>query len=317
MLKNAALIIPRVPMTLGRPRPARSVPVGVSARTDTSTTTMLATAPSTPTVEASEPASSTASTATAATAAQIMRDRGAGSLSLVARSPGTTGAISTAATATSPTIPRNTQRQPTVSATKAAMAGPNSDGSTQAAAKLAKIDGRSWGGETTPTTTYKLTINAPVPRPCTTRPATKTSMDGASPAVRTPTVNSTNDATREPAGPRRSDHAPAATVPTTPLARGAAKATAYSAKPSRSRLIVGMTVVTAMASKALKEISEKTAMVVVRYAGERIPPRGVTGGAWGLLLTLTRSTVGVQVHSRSRRTRVKRPRHPSRRSTQL
>ena len=57
-----------------------------------------------------------------------------------------TGAISTAATPTRMTIPRNTQRQPTVAATKAAIAGPNSDGSTQAAAKLANTAGCSAGG---------------------------------------------------------------------------------------------------------------------------------------------------------------------------
>ena len=43
-------------------------------------------------------------------------------------------------------MPRNTQRQPNVSATNAAIAGPNSDGSTQAAAKLAKIEGCSRAG---------------------------------------------------------------------------------------------------------------------------------------------------------------------------
>ena len=74
--------------------------------------------------------------------------------------------------------------------------------------------------------TGALTVSAPVPRPCTTRPATKTSIVGASPAARTPRVKRTSEATSEPAGPRRSHQAPAATVPTTPLASGAAKARA-------------------------------------------------------------------------------------------
>ena len=39
-------------------------------------------------------------------------------------------------------MPRNTQRHPTVAATKAAIAGPKSDGSTHAAAKLANTAGR-------------------------------------------------------------------------------------------------------------------------------------------------------------------------------
>ena len=43
-------------------------------------------------------------------------------------------------------MPRKTQRQPSTSATRAATPGPNSEGSTHAAAKLAKMDGCSRGG---------------------------------------------------------------------------------------------------------------------------------------------------------------------------
>ena len=43
-------------------------------------------------------------------------------------------------------MPRKTQRQPKTSATRAATTGPNSEGSTQAAAKLAKTDGLQPGG---------------------------------------------------------------------------------------------------------------------------------------------------------------------------
>ena len=69
-------------------------------------------------------------------------------------------------------------------------------------------------------------MSAPVPSPCTTRPATSTGIEGASPLTSTPTVNSTSDTSSAPAGPRRSLHAPAATMPTTELASGAANASA-------------------------------------------------------------------------------------------
>jgi len=46
----------------------------------------------------------------------------------------------------STSAPRNTQCQPTVSATVPATTGPTSPGTTQAAANPAKIDGWSAGG---------------------------------------------------------------------------------------------------------------------------------------------------------------------------
>ena len=120
-------------------------------------------------------------------------------------------------------MPRNTQRQPTVSATNAASAGPNSAGSTQAAAKLAKTAGWSTAGKTRPTTTYSPTVKAPPPRPWRTRPATSTSIEPAAPHTTRPSENSTSEATSGVTGPRRSLHMPAATMPTTPPASGAAK----------------------------------------------------------------------------------------------
>lgn len=48
-------------------------------------------------------------------------------------------------------MPRNTQRQPTVSAVSPATAGPTSDGTTQAVEKAAKIRGRSSAGIRRPT----------------------------------------------------------------------------------------------------------------------------------------------------------------------
>ena len=120
-------------------------------------------------------------------------------------------------------MPRNTQRQPAASATKAARDGPNRDGSTQAAAKLAKTAGWSKAGKTRPTTTYSPTVRAPPPSPCSTRPATRISIEAAVPHTSRPNENSTRDATSGVTGPRRSLHMPAATMPTTPPASGAAK----------------------------------------------------------------------------------------------
>ena len=123
-----------------------------------------------------------------------------------------------------------------------------------------------------------------------------TSIDGARPQVEHADREQHERDHRRVAGPRRSLHGPAATMPTTPLASGAANASAYRPRPSRSRLIVGMTVVTAIASKALNAISAKTAIVVARYAGARMPPRSrrVVGEV------VTRSRLGPRAHSRSK-----------------
>ena len=51
-------------------------------------------------------------------------------------------------------------------------------------------------------------------------------------------------------------------MPTTLLASGAAKASAKSPRPSRSRATVGMIVATAIASKATKAIRPNIAIVV-------------------------------------------------------
>jgi hypothetical protein len=81
-------------------------------------------------------------------------------------------------------------------------------------------------GKTNPTTTYNPTVSAPPPRPCRTRPTSSTSIDGASPHTSSPAEKSAIDASSGTTGPVRSLHMPAATIPTTPLASGAAKASA-------------------------------------------------------------------------------------------
>ena len=51
-------------------------------------------------------------------------------------------------------------------------------------------------------------------------------------------------------------------MPTTPLARGAAKESAYSENPFKSRATLGITVVTAIASKAMNAINPNIPTVV-------------------------------------------------------
>ena len=100
-----------------------------------------------------EPRSSSASTAIAPTVAHTSRPVPDSSTPVSVFRPRSEGAISRAAAATKITAPRNTQRQPTASATNAASAGPNSAGSTHAAAKLAKMLGCRTAGKTRPTRT--------------------------------------------------------------------------------------------------------------------------------------------------------------------
>lgn len=208
-----------------------------------------------------------ASTATATSTAQPMRRAFHGGRSApgagecIDRITGTTMSI---ASTTNAITPRNTQRQPTDSATMPAIRGPISDGITQAAAKPARMRACSTGGYTRATITYNATVRAPPPRPCTSRPATKTPIVGARPAMSSPTTNKPTDANSALRGLPRSDHAPASTIPTTLTASGPANANAYSDAPSSSRLMVGMIVVTASASNADSMISAHIPMLIHR-----------------------------------------------------
>jgi hypothetical protein len=58
------------------------------------------------------------------------------------------------------------------------------------------------------------------------RPAISTSMLGAMPQTRSPSENSAIELNKGTAGPVRSLHMPAPTIPTTPLPKGAAKESA-------------------------------------------------------------------------------------------
>jgi hypothetical protein len=70
-----------------------------------------------------------------------------------------------AATTTSATTPRNTQRHPTACATYAARAGPNSVGRIHAAEKLQNTAGLRDGGYLRATSTYRHTVTPPPPKP--------------------------------------------------------------------------------------------------------------------------------------------------------
>ena len=105
-------------------------------------------------------------------------------------------------------------------------------------------------------------MSAPPPSPWRTRPTTRISIDGAVPQTNSPSENSASEAQSTASGPRRSLQAPAATMPTTPLASGAAKASAYRDCRSRALATVGITVVTARASNATDAISANMPIVV-------------------------------------------------------
>ena len=69
-------------------------------------------------------------------------------------------------------------------------------------------------------------MSAPPPSPWSTRPATSTSIVGAVPQATSPSEKRTSDTTSGTPGPRRSLQPPAATMPMTPLASGAANESA-------------------------------------------------------------------------------------------
>lgn len=104
------------------------------------------------------------------------------------------------------------------------------------------------------------------------RPARKTVMPCAVPTTARPATKSATEAYREPRGPLRSDQFPAITIPTTPAASGPAKARAYREAPSNAALTVGMTVVTASASKAEKTMRAQMPSVIFRYPRPKMPP---------------------------------------------
>src|SRR4051794_12987777 len=114
--------------------------------------------------------------------------------------------------------------------------------------------------------TYSTTEITPPPRPCTSRPATKTAMCPASPAVSRPRANAPTPQGRATRAPRRSPRSPPTTIPTTWATRKALNGQAYQARPRRSATAVGIAVPTAMASNAMKVTSRTRPAVVRRCA---------------------------------------------------
>ena len=93
----------------------------------------------------------------------------------------------------------------------------------------------------------------PPPKPWTNRPATNTSIVGASPATTSPAAKAATPVQSGAIGPLTSLHLPLSTVAITPAAIAPLNASPYSAYPSSSRATTGMAVATARYSKATRE----------------------------------------------------------------
>src|SRR5580704_7840398 len=168
--------------------------------------------------------------------------------------------------------PRNTHRHPNRRATSALTAGPTSPGATHAVDRTAIMRGRSVSGRLRPIAAYATEGTAPAPTPCSTRPATRTPIDGASPARARPAPNSTTPATNGTAGPRRSASRPAATMPITLPSMKPLNTQPYRRRPPRSRATTGMTVTTASASDATNVMVRTRPTVSARRCGAISPP---------------------------------------------
>ena len=102
--------------------------------------------------------------------------------------------------------------------------GPTIAGTTHAAANAENTAGRRSAANTRATRTYSATPNSPLPTPCTARPAMRAPMPVAVPATTSPTTKSTTPVHIAGAGPVRSHHRPAASMPTTLVAKTTANA---------------------------------------------------------------------------------------------
>ena len=103
-------------------------------------------------------------------------------------------------------------------------------------------------------------------------PATRTSIDGASPQTTSPTENSTNDARSGPTD--RGGRSVRLPRPCRPRRwRAERRTTARSAGAVSCLATVGITVVTAVASNAVKATSANMPMVVAACAGARSAAR--------------------------------------------
>lgn len=101
--------------------------------------------------------------------------------------------------------------------------------------------------------------------PCTNRPATNSSIVGASPASNSPATNAATPVAIGGSGPRTSLHRPPSTVAITLAASVALKARLYRCMPPRSRATTGMAVATAMASNACNITRATSPTLSARY----------------------------------------------------
>lgn len=168
--------------------------------------------------------------------------------------------------------PRNTHRQPTVSAIQAAITGPITDGSIQALEIKANICGRCSSGYIRPMQTYDVAGIAPAPTPCRKRPRTNTIMVGAIPPATRPTAKIMRPTMKGRAGRIRSAAVPAITTPTSVPRKNALKTHPYSARSPRSDSTTGMTVATDIDSKATNVTISTRPEVSNRRSGEKTPP---------------------------------------------
>jgi hypothetical protein len=137
---------PRLRIVAGSPRPAVRVPGGVSRRSETARRLPPATMPPATANRSPELADASARPAPATTPSTGRY----GTVALLARAGDGTcvraSTTSTPATITSGSSPRNTHRQPTAVATRDAMAGPISPGTTHAVDRTANMRGRHLSG---------------------------------------------------------------------------------------------------------------------------------------------------------------------------
>ncbi len=163
--KNAANTSPRKAITLGSPRPARSVPAGKSFQVQTSDkAAATATAPKAPADCLCPPTYRRQMPVAAPRAHSPRRTTPCMPWPWPPR-PWSDGRSIAPAGKASRGTPRNTQRQPRCSTTRPLNAGPTSAGTTQAVANAAKMRRRSASGYRRPTSTYSATDMPPAPSP--------------------------------------------------------------------------------------------------------------------------------------------------------
>ena len=120
--------------------------------------------------------------------------------------------VSTTASSTSGSSPRNTPRQLSHTASPLASDGPISPGSTHALDIRASTRARNSSGKPLLIARYATATTPPPPKPCTARPAMNTAMLGASPASSSPAAKNTMALRYGFAGPLRSAQLPRPTV---------------------------------------------------------------------------------------------------------